>query len=187
MKKEKSKTIKYIVIGSFLLIAILVLLGIYMEYDHNEVNRELKKDGYTTKTKEDAFYKKIITSNTLDEYYNDVANHKNSEYEEYYLSKDSYDYIEVKLNYKNGKSTSLNIQSNLKSSEIKYNYEITDSKINLILEGTNQTSCQAIIKEGIEESAIQEYCRNIQKEMDIYKDRKSEILQNEKVQEILTE
>ena len=121
-KKKNDMTNYYILIGVFILIAVIVLM-IY--YSTSEMNRSLKNEGYETEGEDDPFYKKITTGNTLDDFYNDLAQEKDSAYEEYYLSKESYSFLEQKLLYQSGVTSALNISSDLRDLSTTFNYELS--------------------------------------------------------------
>ena len=61
-RKKNDMTKSYIAIGVLLLFAVVVLL-IY--YGSTAMDRSMKQEGYDAGEKEDPFYKKITTGNTL--------------------------------------------------------------------------------------------------------------------------
>ena len=76
---------KWLLIIPITFIIILVIAIIYLTSNTKDLKTELEDIGYTTNNEEEAFYKKIVTNNTLEDYYNDLANQVNSQYEEYYF------------------------------------------------------------------------------------------------------
>ena len=145
MKKKKNKDstiylkIVFIVIG-ILAVVIVALLINKNTTSKDEVGARLEDYGYTIGEKDEAFYNKITTNNTLDDYYNDMSNNKNTLYQEFYVSKSSYDFIELKMSYEDKITKTLNITSDLKTKAIEYNFELSYNDIYLILEGTSDTS-----------------------------------------------
>ena len=81
MKKKKNKDstiylkIVFIVIG-ILAVVIVALLINKNTTSKDEVGARLEDYGYTIGEKDEAFYNKITTNNTLDDYYNDMSNNK---------------------------------------------------------------------------------------------------------------
>lgn len=165
----------------------LIVVLIFMSSGSNQLETELQKSGYTTENEEEAFYKKIVTNNTLDDYYNDLANKTNSEYEEYYFAKESYDFIELKMSYQNEENKVLNISTNLKNVETNYNFEVSNNKKYLLLEGNNtdEYSCHIIRNDDMTSAEINNYCEEIKIEIQQFENRKNELLQNKKVKEII--
>ena len=191
-KKRKSKKKNnniLILIPIILIVVFLIIFGIIENQSSSELNKALKQEGYSTGTNEDAFYKKIVTNNTLDDYYNDIAGNRESKYEEYYFAKESYDFIEVKLTYKDGVSTSLNITSNLRTKEVKYNYELAYKNAYLILEGdsSDDYTCRSVVKDNVSKESMDTYCNMIAEEINIFLKRREDVLNNQKIQEILNE
>lgn len=182
-KKENTKFYTIIVIVIFLLI---IVLGLVLSNNNKELEDVLNKEGYTTED-ESAFYKKIVTNNTLDDYYNDITNSRDSEYEEYYFSKESNDFIELKMSFQNNVTTSLNITSDLKNLSTSYNYELTYKDAHLLLEGNDSTdfTCNIVLNEKVNSDTINTYCNMIKQEIETFTDRRTNLLKNKKIQEIV--
>ena len=185
-KKKKNSMLKYYYIMGALLILAVILLAIYFS-EENQMNRSMKQEGYTTEESEDPFYKKITTGNTLDDYYNSLAMNKDSAYEEYYLQKDSYMFLEQKLVYQNEATTALNISSDLRNLSTTFNYELSYKEAYLLMEGdsSENSNCKIIIKKNITQESIQNACNQVQNELDTFFLRRAELLKNEKVQELI--
>ena len=186
-KKNNKSNNNLTIIFLIIIVIILIIFGIYLSNNGNELNKTMKHEGFTTKNEDDAFYNKIVTNNTLDDYYNDMKNQKNSEYEQYYFTKESYDFIEVKLSYNNQVSTSLNITSDLKTLYTNYNYELSYKDVHLIIEGNSaeEYACRKIIQENIEKDQIDLYCDKVHSEIQTFLKRREELLQNENIKELL--
>lgn len=182
MKKNK-KTILLII--SIILIVIIVLFLIFSN-NNKGLKETLKKEGYTTE-EESAFYKKIVTNNTLDDYYNDLSNSRDSQYEEYYFSKESNDFIELKMSFQNNVTTSLNITSDLKALSTSYNYELSYKDAHLLLEGNSNSefTCNVVLNEKVSDDIIDTYCNMIKQEIEIFTDRRTDLLKNKQIQEIV--
>jgi len=181
---EKNMWMAIIAIGTIAIISLLILIAT----STSKTDKELNKEGYTT-TSEDAFYKKIVTNNTLDSYYNDVANNQDSSYEEYYLQKDSLNFLELKMTNYNSVNTTLSISSNIRTNLIEYNFEMSYRDSHLILEGnsTEDYDCHIVLRKNVKDSEAKNQCDYIMREISTFEDRRDEILQNEKVQEILSQ
>lgn len=175
--KSKKKNNNLLFLTGFIVIIILIVLLVMIKKD-NSLESELKKEGYSTENKDDAFYKKITTGNTLEEYYNDISNEKDSEYEEYYLSKESNDFIELKMSYKNKVNTTLNITMDLKTEKINFNYELTYENAHIILEGNSDENydCKVIVSQNTKEDSLRNQCDNIMNEINMFIQRKNEFL-----------
>ena len=192
MKKKKNKDstiylkIVFIVIG-ILAVVIVALLINKNTTSKDEVGARLEDYGYTIGEKDEAFYNKITTNNTLDDYYNDMSNNKNSSYQEFYVSKSSYDFIELKMSYEDKIIKTLNITSDLKTTAIEYNFELSYNDIYLILEGTSNTSftCNTITERNTTPDVIKTYCNTIKQELISFTSERNKILADEKIQNLL--
>ena len=186
MAKRKKKDMKlvYLAIGGLIVFAIILLL---VYYKSTEMDRSMQTKGYQTEEKSDPFYKMKTTGNTLDEYYSDLDEKINSAYEEYYLQKESYNFFEQKLAFQDGVTSSLNISSDLRNLYTKFNYELSYQNAYIILEGNSETNfeCEVIINRNTSKETQQNACDQIHKEIDIFTRRRTEIMADEKVQELL--
>lgn len=185
IQKNNKKRIFVIVIIALVIIALLCLIILSSNKSSTE-EKILEKEGYTTE-KEDAFYKRIVTNNSLDDYYNDISHKKESQYEEYYISKESNDFIELKLSYHDEVDTTLNIMSSLSEESVKYNYELSYKNAHLILEGDDNESseCGVALSENVSQETINTYCDMIKTEIKIFINRKEELLKNKKISSIV--
>ena len=187
MSKKKNKDSNLLIILGIIVFATIVAIIITLTGPSTKTEQGiLQEEGYTT-TDEDAFYKKIVTHNTLDDYYNDIANNKNTEYEEYYFSKEAYDFIELKMSYYDSASRVLSINSDLRTNRVEYNYEISYNSMHLILEGNSDSNydCNIVIKKNTAAEDINNACNDISKEISIFLDRREKLLSNKKIQELL--
>ena len=187
MKKKKVKKQKsYIIFITIIIVLLFFALGAYFYYK-DELGSELKKEGYNTNDKDEIFYSKITTNNTLEEFYDDIANNKDSSYEEFYFTKSSYDFIELKMSYKNGINYTLNISSDIKRDTTNYNYEVSNSSAHLILEGNNLEGydCKIVKKENISNDSLTNHCNYIKKEIENFINIRNEFLKNDKIKEII--
>jgi hypothetical protein len=177
-KKQENNIIMTILISVFVFLVVAVLVAAVTKKD--EVYQELEDEGYYTET-EDAFYKKILTNNTLNEFYNDMNSGRNAVYQEVYVSKTSYDYIELKMEYKDGMTTTLTISSNLKSNEVNYNYEMSYEKAYLLIDGTekNNYECNVNVNKNVKKETEKKYCSLIKREIKEYLNSKVELLNNQ--------
>ncbi len=185
MNKEKGSfgLIIIIIIGSILVAS--VIIGIEVS-NSKKIAKEFSKEGYET-TSEDIFYKKIVSGNTLDDYYKDIANKKDSYYEEYYFSKESNDFIELKLLYQQDVSTTLNIISNLENGETEFNYELAYKTSHLLIEGnsTNNYECKIIDNNKVDMDTVSGYCDMIMDEINNFNDIKNDLLKNDKIRSLV--
>lgn len=181
--KRDNSILKKVIIGIIILIILIpIIVYITIKGTNKGIEKEFNKEGYTT-SKEDAFYRKITTNNTLDDFYNAMASKNDSEYQEFYYAKQSNDFIELKMIYKNNVSTSLNIITNLETNELTYSYELAYKTAHLLLEGTSKEdySCKVIDNNRVQEDIVQKYCDLIIDEINEYNEVKDNLLKNNKI------
>lgn len=185
-RKRKDDKKLYYILGAIGLIAIIIF-SIYASKDYGELKESLEKDGYGTIDNNDAFYKKIVSKRNLEEYYEDVSNGKDTEYEEYTISKDSYDFIELKMEYNNEVNTILSISSNLKGSNVQYNFELSYGSSHILMEGgtKNKYACDIIDQQNASDNTVQLYCDKVAEEIQKYLDKRTAVLNNPKLNEVL--
>ena len=190
VKKKNDKNKLYGIIAIIVIVIVLIPIFVYISINssNKEIEDEFDKEGYQT-SKEDAFYRKVTTNNTLDDYYNDIASGTSSEYQEYYYSKQSNDFIELKMVYKNKVNTSLSITTNLETDELLYNYELTYKTAHLILEGTSKDNynCNVIVNNQVQEDTVKKYCDLIIDEINEYNVVKEDLLKNQKIRDLSKE
>ncbi len=185
-KRKSNNNLAYILIILLVGTAICSLVAYYT--GNGALTHSMKEDGYTTEDQGDAFYRQIVTNNTLDDYYDDISKKKDSNYEEYYLSKESLDYMEMKLSYYNGTSLSVNITSDLRSLDTTFHLELSKENSYLLLEGNskNNYSCETITQRSVGNDIKREYCDWIQDEVNKFLEKRNQIMTNPQVQEILS-
>ena len=181
-EKEKKFWVAFII----LLALAIVGTGIYYLTDKTVEEKELQKSGYKT-TEDDAFYKKVVTNNTLDDYYKAMSNNQDAEYEEYYLQKESLNFIELKMSYQNTVDRTLSFTSDLRTDIVRYNYELSYKSSHLILEGNSSENydCKIVVRKNVNDTDIQKQCDYIAKELSVFLTRRSEILENETVKALV--
>ena len=91
------------------------------------------------------------------------------------------------MSYQNEENKVLNISTNLKNLETNYNFEVSNNKKYLLLEGNNtdEYSCHIIRNDDMTSAEINNYCEEIKIEIQQFENRKNELLQNKKVKEII--
>ncbi len=182
-KKQDNNLMIKIIIGIVVIIILIpIVTYISLKGSNRELDEEFNKEGYTT-TNEDAFYRKITTNNTLDDFYNAMASNYDAEYQEFYYAKQSNDFIELKMIYKNSVSTSLNIITNLETNEVTYSYELAYKTAHLLLEGTSKEdySCKVIDNNRVQEDVVKKYCDLMIDEINEYNEVKDDLLKNNKI------
>lgn len=183
MEKEKNKRIIILVSTISIMLLILLCAVIYVLYVNKDLEKGMEESGYTTED-DSYFYEKIETNNTIDDYYNDVKNDKNSEFTKYYVSKEMDNFIELKLINDNNVKATLNIVNNLKTGKTTYNYEVKYQNSHLIFEGDsdNNYECNFIVKKNVKKETMNYYCNQIEEEINSFNYKKQELLSNERVQ-----
>lgn len=177
-KKQEPNTLLVVLIAIFIVLLLLIIIALITTKD--EVYEELQIEGYYTET-DDTFYKKILTNNTLEQFYNDMNSERNTKYQELYVSKISYEYIELLMIYNEGVTTTLTISSNLKSNELNYNFELSYNKQHLLLEGTeeNNYNCNVTVNKNIKKETEKKYCNLIKEQINYYLNSKKQLLNNQ--------
>ena len=177
-KKQEKNIMLTILVSIFIILLLLILIVTVSTKD--EVYNELENEGYYTET-DDAFYKKVLTNNTLNEFYNDMNSGRNTKYQEVYVSKTSYDYIELLMIYNDGVTTTLTISSSLKSNELNYNFELSYNKQYLLLEGTeeNNYDCEVTVNRNVKKETEKKYCNLIKEQINDFLSSKTQLLNNQ--------
>ena len=183
--KDNKNLVKIIIIIIIVLIIIPFIIYINYSEKNKKIENEFKKEGYNT-TKEDAFYRKITTDNTLDDYYEKMKNNIDTEYQEYYYAKQSNDFIEVKMKYYNNVSTSLNIASNLEKNTITFSFELAYKEAHLLLEGSSKDdyNCNIINNNKVKSDIVERYCNMIIDEINSFNKVKEDLLKNDKIRDL---
>lgn len=183
-KKKDNKLLFYIGIGTLI---IIIIFSIYASRDYGELKESLEKDGYETIDNNDAFYKKVVSKKNLEQYYEDMSNGVDSEYEEYTISKESYDFVELKMKYENSVNTVLSINSNLKGTKVQYNFELSYGSSHILMEGgsENKYACDVIDQQNASDDTIQYYCNQISDEVKAYLNKRTAVLNNPKLNDVL--
>ena len=189
-KQKKSNNIYlYIIIGVIVSIFVVSsIIYITINGTNKKIDDEFAKEGYNT-TPKDAFYRKVVTNNTLDDYYKDMLSETDSEYQEYYYSKRSNEFIELKMLYKSKVSTSLTISTNLETNELTYNYELAYKTAHLLLEGSSKENynCNVIDNNKVQTETVKNYCDLIIDEINDYNVVKEELLKNNQIRDLSQE
>lgn len=189
-KQKKSNNIYlYIIIGVIVSIFVVSsIIYITINGTNKKIDDEFAKEGYNT-TPKDAFYRKVVTNNTLDDYYKDMLSETDSEYQEYYYSKQSNEFIELKMLYKSKVSTSLTISTNLETNELTYNYELAYKTAHLLLEGSSKENynCNVIDNNKVQTETVKNYCDLIIDEINDYNVVKEELLKNNQIRDLSKE
>ncbi len=186
MKKRKKNDNQVSIFIIVLIVIVIIGSFIYYAVNNRDLESSLKNEGYVTE-EEDAFYKNVVSGNTIEDFYNYVANKQDTYYEEYYLQKDSLDFIELKMSYEKGVTANLNITSNLKNQYVEYNYELTSDNARLIIEGNsdNNYDCNPVVSQNISQKTIETCCGIISDELEVFLNRRTNIMNNSKVLEEL--
>jgi len=186
-RKNENKNTVLIIVAVFLVVLFLFFVVLELTQPSGE-EKIMQQEGYET-TEEDAFYKKIVTNNTLDDYYDDVANNIDSAYEEYYLAKESYNFIELKMTYQNEVSKTINITSDIRTNIVTFNYELSYKTIHLLLEGSSVSdyACNVVVKKSVNDEELQNACDEVQEEINTFLSRQNELLSNKNVQDIVNQ
>lgn len=186
------KNIRSIMMIVFIVVAIIAGIIISIKTPTEEyVVRYVEDLGYKF-DKTGAIYQKIVTNNSLDEYYRDVNANRNSEYLEYYFSVNAYTFIELRMIYKDGVSNVFNVISDLRNDTITYTYEITKDTSSAILEGeydedknnpNEAFTCRTVSLKKLSDVGVPTYCNNAATLLDIFLDERERLLNNEKFKE----
>ena len=186
MKKKKKEEVNNVQKAFLLMLSIatvvFISLYLYFSYYNNSLNNTLKEEGYDS-DKDTDFYEKVETGNTIEEYNQDVKNDKNSEFIKFYVTKELNNFVEVKMAHKDGVSTTLNINANLKNDKIDYNYELSYKNTYLIFEGNtdNNYDCHYVVEENISQETMEKHCNYVKDEIEVFIEKKKEFLNNSEI------
>lgn len=191
MEKKKNKMkirinkYVYILLGIFTIL-LVILLYLSTSTEEKIIKSEMSKEGFFTE-ETDAFFRKIESNNTLDDFYKSIENKEKNEYEEYYLLKESFEFSRLKMKYEDGKTTSINISSNLKTEDITFNFEMSYKKMYLLIEGNkeNNYECEPVVNKNVTLTELHTYCEMIIEEINSYVLKKGEIKNNDKIMDIV--
>ena len=182
----------FIIIGISLIIfvvAVVLLNRASGDSNTKKINDYVSSQGFKT-TKDSLFYQKIKTNNTLDDYYNDVSNNKSSEYDEYYFSKDSYSFIELRMIYKDEINQLFNVTSDFTTNRINYNYEISKDSSSIILDGTyidGKISCNINKVNNLSTKNVDSYCKLAESYMNDFINEQNTLLSNNEFREAISQ
>ena len=182
-RRNDSSTLLKWVIGITSSFIILCLIG-YVLYLTGEgpLEQELIQNGYETDA-DNAFYNKVETANTLDDFYKDMKEEKDTSYVEYYVSKESNDFIELKMVYQDKINITVNVISDLSTTRINYNLELTYQDSHIMLDGNSDDdySCNIIKQEHANQDTVNYYCNYLREEVTNFISKRNELLQNENI------
>jgi len=187
MKKVLIITVVCLVI---FVLAVILLNSLSGESNTKKIKDYITDQGYST-TDDSLFYQKIVSNNTLDDYYNDVDNKKDSTYDEYYFNKDSYSFIELKMIYKNEISQVFNVTSDFTNNKVSYNYEISKNNSSIILDGDyvsgRETSCNINSIKNLSTKNLSEYCTLARSYMNEFISEQEKLLSNKEFKKAISQ
>ena len=184
-KRKKDNKLFYTV--AVITVVIIIIFSLYASRDYKELKDSLEKDGYETIDNNDAFYKKVVSKRNMDEYYDDISKGLDTEYEEYVISKESYDFVELKMKYENSVNTVLSVSSNLKGTTVQYNFELSYGSSHILIEGDskNKYACDIVDQQNASDDTVQYYCNQIADEIKSYLNKRTAVLNNPKLNDVL--
>ena len=185
MEDKKVSLIQRMILLLLLVLTILFII-LYFYYSNKDTKfyKELEEIGY--KPDDDTnYFEKVETNNTIEEYNKDVKEEKDSKFIKYYVTKDLKTFVELRMNYQEGVSTTLNINSNLKTSKIDYNYELSYKDTYLIFEGNtdNNYECHYVVQENIDQEQMDKYCKYVKEEITNFISKRDEFTNKKSVKE----
>ena len=186
-KKRNNSFYLYLIIGFISIFLFFIVLEIFYHDDPKTIDQAMESLGYQLTDGEDAFYKKNVTNNTLEQFYDDVSKKKNVEFVEFSVTKDSFDFIEQKLQYYNGSTANFNFSSNLTSEKVIFLYEYDGNGQYLMLEGNSENNyqCGVISQTKMTKNDLIHHCDVIQTELNTYFQYRSEVLNQSAILKVL--
>lgn len=184
-----------IIIGVLVVVtgALFLLIKVTEKNDEDYIDSYLSDDGF--KFDEDGnFYKKVISDITMDEYFDNVANDKASEYEELYFYSGSYKLTKLKMKYSDEVSNVYTVDYNLINNTIAYKYEISIYSSSIILEGyytfgedenEDKFTCEVIDTRSMDDDGQDAYCSRAKYETLLFIEESNDILSNPRFSSII--
>lgn len=172
----------------FVLVVVL-LNSMSGESNAKKIKDYVKEQGYSD-SNDSLFYQKIVSNNTLDDYYKDVDNHTDSVYQEYYFSKDSYSFIELKMVFKNEVNQVFNVTSDFTNNKISYNFEISRDNASIILDGdyvAGNVSCNINSVKNLSTNKVNDYCTIAKNYMNEFIDEQNNLLSNDEFSKAISQ
>ena len=170
-------------------IVVILLNSMSGESNKKKINDYVTEQGY--KTSDDSlFYQRIVSNNTLDDFYNDVDNKKDSKYDEYYFSKDSYSFIELKMVYRDGINQVFNVTSDFTTNKITYNFEISKDNQSIMLDGSyvaDRVSCNLNNVRNMSTKNLKEYCSLAENYMNDFLKEQDRLLSNNEFKQAISQ
>ena len=162
-------------------IVVFLLNSLSGESNSKKIKDYITDQGYST-SDDSLFYQKIVSNNTLDDYYKDVENKKESKYDEFYFNKDSYSFIELKMIYKNDITQVFNVTSDFTNNKVEYNFEISKNSASIILDGSylagRETSCNINSIKNLSTKNLADYCTLARNYMNEFITEQEKLLSN---------
>ncbi len=170
-------------------VLVVVLNSMSGESNEKKIKDIVSSEGYKTSS-DSLFYHKIKTNNTLDDFYKDVDNNKESKYDEYYFNKDSYSFIELKMIYKKEITQVFNVTSDFTNNRINYTYEISKNKASIILDGSyigGNVSCNITSVNNLSTKNVSEYCNLAKGYMNEFIEEQDKLLSNKEFSKAISQ
>ena len=182
-KKKMNKGSLIMIITIFSMLIILLCAIIYVTYENKDLEKGMQDTGYEIE-ENSVFYEKIETNNTMEDYYNDVKNNKDSKFIKYYVSKELDNFIELKMLKQGDTTITINIVNNFQTNKTEFNCEVKDNYSHLIIEGNSDDDylCNHVLKENVNNEVLDYYCSQMEGELSIFSSKKEELLKNERIQ-----
>ena len=171
-------------------IVVFLLNSLSGESNSKKIKDYITDQGYST-SDDSLFYQKIVSNNTLDDYYKDVKNKKESKYDEFYFNKDSYSFIELKMIYKNDITQVFNVTSDFTNNKVEYNFEISKNSASIILDGSylagRETSCNINSIKNLSTKNLADYCTLARNYMNEFITEQEKLLSNKEFKKAISQ
>lgn len=171
-------------------IVVFLLNSLSGESNSKKIKDYITDQGYST-SDDSLFYQKIVSNNTLDDYYKDVENKKESKYDEFYFNKDSYSFLELKMIYKNDITQVFNVNSDFTNNKVEYNFEISKNSASIILDGSylagRETSCNINSIKNLSTKNLADYCTLARNYMNEFITEQEKLLSNKEFKKAISQ
>ena len=170
---------KLIIIFLLIIISFFLMAILFGKSNSSIISDTLKKNNYLL---DHDNYRKIVTNNTQEEFYNNIKNNMNSEYIEYQYSINNNELQSTNLRYNNNYYYLCDITENFTKNEFRYSCESIYKNNQLYIKGNydnNMLSCYNR-NDNIDKEIIDKYCIIIKKQIKGFIIERNKLLSNKK-------
>ena len=186
MKRKKKNESNVLYLITIVVVILFIILSIAtFKKNNGGLKKYMKNEGYTIE-ENDIFYKKIVTGNSIENFYKVVSENDDADYEEYTLNKDNAEFVGLYMKNELNVQTGLSVTSNINEQKTTYNFELSYNDSHILLDGDNSSyECNVVDAKNASEETIDYYCQYIKSKIDSYNIEKQNLLNNNKINKSL--